>query len=297
MAKSGKQQTLNVNKTYKLFINGAFPRTESGRYYSLRTPEGDLIANVCRASRKDFRNSVEAARKAQPGWASRTAYNRSQIVYRIAEILQQSSAHFIGEMGHSGFSKAKAQKEFAGAIDAIVYYAGWCDKYQQILSSVNPVSGSYFNFSVPEPTGVVGVIAPESSPLMGIVQSILPSISGGNTVVVLASKQFATTAISFAEIIANSDVPAGVVNILTGFKDELRHHFASHMDVNAIVVSEPSGADSIELEEHAAENMKRTFYHSAEEMQNPDLKFISNLQEIKTTWHPIERIDASGVGY
>ncbi len=229
------QQTerVKVLKTYKIFIGGQFPRTESGRYYSLALSNGDTV-NVCLSSRKDFRNAVVAAREAQEKWAARAAMNRSQILYRIAEMLETRSAQFVAELTDMGQSAIQAKKEVEAAIDRMIYYAGWCDKYNQVFSSVNPVASSHFNFSSTEPMGVVGVIAPEKSALLGLVSVVAPVIASGNTCVVLASNSLPLCAITFAEVLATSDLPAGVVNILTGERKELSSHFSTHMDVNSL---------------------------------------------------------------
>ncbi|MCA1752616.1 MAG: aldehyde dehydrogenase family protein [Cryomorphaceae bacterium] len=297
--KTTKQNTggIDVSKTYKIFIGGAFPRTESGRYFDVKDKEEKFLANVCLSSRKDFRNAVVAARKAQDSWQDRSAYNRAQIIYRIAEMLQQKRSVFIDEMTSMGHSSSRAQTEFAEAIDLLVYYAGWCDKYQQIYSSVNPVASSHFNFSVPEPMGVVAVMAENGTALTGIVKAMIPAICGGNTVVVLASESYPLCAISLAEVIATSDVPGGVVNILTGKRAELQHHFASHMDVNALVVWDAAVSLQMELGQHGAENVKRGIFYESKETEKPGPLFINDLQEVKTTWHPIEQIKGSGGGY
>lgn len=288
---------LEVSKTYKIFIGGAFPRTESGRYYGIEDGSGKFLANVCLSSRKDFRNAVVAARKAQGDWQDRSAYLRSQIVYRMAEMLQQKKALFMDEMIRMGHSESRAAEEFAEAIDLIVYYAGWCDKYQQVYSSVNPVASSHFNFSVPEPTGVIAIMAESSTALTGMIKAVVPAICGGNTAVVLASETYPLCAITLAEVIATSDVPAGVVNILTGKRAELQHHFASHMDVNAIVVWDADAMLQMEMGQHAADNMKRSLFYESERSKNPGPQYINDLQEVKTTWHPIEHIKGSGSGY
>jgi acyl-CoA reductase-like NAD-dependent aldehyde dehydrogenase len=280
MAASGPR--VPVDKTYKIYIDGKFPRTESGRYFALENSEGDVIANICRGSRKDFRNSVVAARTAFANWSAASAYLRGQILYRIAEMLEGRSDQFVAELMLQGESKRHAQKEVEATIDRLIYYAGWSDKYQQIFSSVNPVSSSHFNFSVLEPTGVVALLAPDDSGLLGLVSNIAPVIVGGNTCVVLASEQMPLCAISFAEVLHASDVPAGVVNILTGFREELTQQFASHMDVNAVVYCD---GDS----EHA-KDIKRVIDRvdtdwGDESAQNPYL--IKQTQETKTTWHPI----------
>jgi len=277
-----------VAKTYKIYIDGKFPRTESGRYFALKDSSGSVIANVCRGSRKDFRNSVVAARKAFGGWSCASAYLRGQILYRIAEMLEGRAEQFVSELTSQGVSKRAAHKEVDASIDRLVYYAGWSDKYQQIFSSVNPVNSSHFNFSVLEPTGVVSIIAPDDNSLLGLVSNIAPVIVGGNTCVVLVSEQLPLCGISFADVLHASDVPAGVVNILTGFREELTDQFATHMDVNAVIFSDEAVAKGIQ--EKSADNMKRVVARAgtkweSESAQNPYL--IKDTQEVKTTWHPI----------
>ena len=260
---------LPVRKTYKLFVGGAFPRSESGRTYEA---EGQ---NMARASRKDVRDAVVAARKAQPGWAAATAYNRGQVLYRLAEMLEARTAEF------AGFCSGKAEVE--AAIDRIVWYAGWADKLAQVIGSSNPVSGPYFNFTVPEPTGVVALLAPDEPALGGLLSRIAPIVVGGNAVVAVASETHPVAAIELAEAIATSDVPGGVVNILTGHRAELGPILAGHMDVNAIDVT---GADGqvAELERLAADNVKRVVLGSPDE-QSPWT--IASFLELKTIWHPI----------
>ncbi|MDH4108125.1 MAG: aldehyde dehydrogenase family protein, partial [Gammaproteobacteria bacterium] len=233
MASSAER--IPVAKTYKIYIDGKFPRTESGRYYALHDENESVLANVCRSSRKDFRNAVVAARKALDKWAAASAYLRGQILYRIAEMLEGRREQFIDELKLQGSSRGKAKGEVDASIDRLIYYAGWADKYQQVFSSVNPVSSSHFNFSVTEPTGVVAIMAPEDSALLGLVSNIAPAIVSGNTSVVLASESKPLSAVSFAEVLHASDVPAGVVNLLTGWRSELSGQFATHMDVNAVV--------------------------------------------------------------
>ena len=279
-----------VAKTYKIYIGGKFPRTESGRYYTLESSDGSVIASVCRSSRKDFRNATVAARKAVAGWSAASAYLRGQILYRIAEMLEGRAGQFVSELVAQGVTRRRAKKEVEASIDRLIYYAGWSDKYQQIFSAVNPVSSSHFNFSVPEPTGVVAILAPDDSGLLGLVSNIAPAIVGGNTVVALASATLPLCAISFAEVLHAADVPAGVVNLLTGDHDELREHFASHMDVNAVVFCDGDAAVVREVQEKASDNIKRVIARaginwSDEEKQNPYM--IKDTQEIKTTWHPI----------
>ncbi len=290
---------MEILKTYKLFIGGAFPRTESGRYYKLENKQKQVIANMCLSSRKDFRNAVVAARKAVEGWSGRAAFNRGQILYRIAEILEGRKAQFVAELLLQGSTKSSAEKEVRLAIDRCVYYSGWCDKYQQLFGSVNPVATSHFNFSVPEPTGVVCVIADENTSLLGLVSAILPIIVGGNTCVVLASESKPLCSITFAEVLATSDLAAGVVNILTGNSKELHTHFASHMDVNAIIYCRENAAEIKAIAELSSMNVKRSFVWNKDwlkaENENPYL--IMDVQEIKTTWHPIENIGVSGAKY
>ncbi len=281
---------LEVMKTYKLYVDGKFPRTESGRYYAFTDKNDQLIANICRSSRKDFRDAVVAARKAQPGWASKSAYNKGQILYRIAEMLEGRRPQFVFELQQQGSSAKEADAEVNMAIDRLVYYAGWTDKYQQVFSSVNPVESSHFNFSLPEPTGVVSVLSPEEFGLIGLVSVIAPAIAGGNVVIVLASASKPLCAVTFGEVLNSSDVPGGVVNLLTGYRDELLPHFASHMDVNAIICCGDNKSEHTKIRETAADNVKRVVIYKEnnwmlESSQNPYK--IMDLQEIKTTWHPI----------
>ncbi len=279
-----------VAKTYKIYIGGKFPRTESGRYYALKDSTGNVIANICRSSRKDFRNAVVAARGAVAGWSSANAYLRGQILYRIAEMLEGRREQFVAEQMLQGVAKRSAQKDVDGAIDRLVYYAGWADKYQQIFSAVNPVASSHFNFSVLEPTGVVAIMAPETSGLLGLVSNIAPAIVGGNTCIVLASESQPLNAVSFAEVLHASDVPGGVVNLLTGHRSELAMQFASHMDVNAVVFCDADEDTARDIQQQAAENIKRVIARtdikwSKDAAASPYL--IQDTQETKTTWHPI----------
>lgn len=281
---------LPVDKTYKIYIGGKFPRTESGRFFALEDQKGRVIANICRGSRKDFRNAIVAARSASPGWSAATAYLRGQILYRIAEMLEGRHDQFVAELVLQGVARRKAKHEVNATVDRLIYYAGWSDKYQQIFSSVNPVSSSHFNFSVLEPTGVVSVLAPDDSSLLGLVSNIAPAIVGGNTCVVLASESRPLCAVSFAEVLHASDVPAGVVNILTGFREELTTQFASHMDVNAVVFCDGDADIAKLIQIEAANNMKRVISRvdtrwSEDSAQSPYL--IRDTQETKTTWHPI----------
>jgi acyl-CoA reductase-like NAD-dependent aldehyde dehydrogenase len=300
LEKTPAKKRLEVLKTYKIYIGGQFPRTESGRYYIASNNKGEQLANVCLSSRKDFRDAVVAARNAFRGWSARAAFNRGQILYRVAEMLEGRKVQFIEELIKQDVSKPQAQKEVTVSIDRLIYYAGWCDKYQQLFGTVNPVASSHFNFSVPEPTGVVAVIAPQNTALIGLVSVIAPAIVGGNTCVVLASETKPLSAVSFAEVINSSDVTGGVVNILTGKPSELYSHFASHMDVNAVVYCGADAAIQKEMQQKAAGNVKRVLIHNdvnwmGEKAQSP--YYILETQEIKTTWHPIENIGGGGGGY
>ncbi len=291
---------LPILKTYKIYIGGKFPRTESGRYYVAENAKKEKLANVCLSSRKDFREAVVVARTAFGDWGSRAAFNRGQILYRIAEMLEGRKAQFIDELQQQSLSNAAAIKEVETSIDRLIYYAGWCDKFQQLYSAVNPVASSHFNFSVPEPTGVVSIIAPQNTSLLGLVSVIAPVIAGGNTCIVLGSYAKPLCLVTFAEVLNSSDVPGGVVNMLTGKAEELAPYFADHMDVNAIVCCEKHGAMQKMIQEKASLNMKRVIMYDdtnwpSEEGQSP--YFIMDTQEIKTTWHPIENIGGAKAGY
>lgn len=294
------EQRLEVLKTYKIYIGGQFPRTESGRFYMAKNSKGVILANVCLGSRKDFRDAIVATRSAFGGWSARAAFNRGQILYRIAEMLEGRKAQFVEELMKQDSSKAQAEAEVNLSIDRLIYYSGWCDKFQQLFSSVNPVASSHFNFSVPEPTGVVAAIAPQDSSLLGLVSVIAPIIAGGNTCTVLASYAKPLCAVTFAEVLNSSDLPGGVVNILTGKVSELLPFFADHMDVNATVYCGGDAADKKLLREKSALNVKRivlydTIAWATEKGQSP--YFITDLQEIKTTWHPIENIGGAKGSY
>lgn len=300
MEKTKASDRLEVLKTYKIYIGGQFPRTESGRYYIPTNAAGKKLANVCLSSRKDFRDAVVSARGAFGGWSSRAAFNRSQILYRMAEMLEGRKAQFVDELVQQDASKVKAEKEVNLAIDRLIYYAGWCDKFQQLFSAVNPVASSHFNFSVPEPTGVVAIIAPQGDSLLGLVSVIAPVIAGGNTCVVLASETKPLCAVTFAEVLNSSDLPGGVVNILTGRPAELASWFVDHMDVNATLYCENNSDTQKMISEKSATNLKRVSFYDkinwyGEEGQSP--YFIMDTQEIKTTWHPVENIAGAGGGY
>ena len=291
---------LEILKTYKIYIGGKFPRTESGRYYVAENAKQEKLANVCLSSRKDFREAVVAARSAFGDWGTRAAFNRGQILYRIAEMLEGRKAQFIDELKQQSLSTAAAILEVETAIDRLIYYAGWCDKFQQLYSAVNPVATSHFNFSVPEPTGVVSIIADQNSSLLGLISAIAPVIAGGNTCIVLGSYVKPLCLVTFAEVLNSSDVPGGVVNMLTGKPEELAPYFADHMDVNAIICCEKNAAMQKMIQEKASLNMKRVIIHDdinwqSEAGQSP--YFIMDTQEIKTTWHPIENIGGAKAGY
>lgn len=293
-------ERLEVLKTYKIYIGGKFPRTESGRYYTPTNKKGEALANVCLSSRKDFRNAVVAARGAFGSWANRAAFNRSQILYRIGEMLEGRRAQFVAELVKQGSTSKAAENEVSQAVDRLIYYAGWCDKYQQVFSAVNPVSSAHFNFSVYEPMGVVTVLAPEESGLLGLVSTIAPVIAGGNTCVVVASNSKPLTAITFAEVLNSSDVPGGVINLLTGTRVELLEHIGTHMDVNAVLHTDENPEELKSLQENATLNVKRVVRHESpmavgEKGHGPYQ--ILDFQEVKTTWHPIEKIGPAGSGY
>jgi acyl-CoA reductase-like NAD-dependent aldehyde dehydrogenase len=290
---------LAVSKTYKLFIGGAFPRSESGRSYSVHDAGGDFLANAALASRKDVRDAVVAARKGFGSWSKATAYNRGQVIYRVAEMLEGRSPEFAELiMLSTGAGRADAAAEVEAAIDRLVHYAGWTDKLSAVLGSANPVSIPYFSYSAPEPTGVVGVLAPQDSPLLGLVSVIAPVITGGNACVVIAAEQDPCVAISFAEVVATSDVPGGAINILTGRTAELAPHLAAHADVNALDLT---GADPdlrLSLEQAASETVKRVYVPKGlpDFTAPPGIARLRAFLEIKTVWHPTGALSLSGGG-
>jgi len=291
-------ERINVLKTYKIFIGGKFPRTESGRFYQLNNRR-KAIANVCLSSRKDLRNAVVAARGAFEKWSGSTAYNRSQILYRMAEMMEGRKDQFISELVLQGVDRKEATLEVDLSIDRVIYFAGWADKINQVFGSVNPVATSHFNFSLMEPMGVVGLVAPENSGLLGLVSSLCPILVSGNCAVVLASEKLPLCSITLAEVLVTSDVPGGVVNILTGKKEEIMVHLAKHMDVNAIYLT-----DNLEhkksVQEEAIHNLKRVVVGKQKSwddrtVENPYI--ITDFMETKTTWHPVEVISGTGSGY
>lgn len=283
-----------VLKTYKLFIGGAFPRTESGRALAVKSPDGrTVLARACRASRKDCRNAVVAARKACEGWSRRPAANRGQILYRMAELLEQRSSEVAGELVRStGGAVPRAKREVQAGVDRLIWYAGWADKLTHLFGTVNPVASSHFNFSIPEPTGVVCIIAPDSPSLLGLISLVAPAIVSGNTVVALASQAHPLPAITLAEILATSDLPPGVVNLLTGFRAEIAPTMASHMDVNALVDAAGDPELGARLQLDGAANVKRVVRRDvkADDWFQPAVEnpyWMLDTLEIKTTWHPI----------
>ena len=291
-------ERINVLKTYKIFIGGKFPRTESGRFYQLNNRR-KAVANVCLSSRKDLRNAVVAARGAFEKWSGSTAYNRSQILYRMAEMMEGRKDQFISELVLQGVDRKEATVEVDLSIDRVIYFAGWADKINQVFGSVNPVATSHFNFSLMEPMGVVGLVAPEKSGLLGLVSSLCPILVSGNCAVVLASEKLPLCSITLAEVLVTSDVPGGVVNILTGKKEEIMVHLAKHMDVNAIYLT-----DNLEhkksVQEEAIHNLKRVVVGKQKSwddrtVENPYI--VTDFMETKTTWHPVEVISGTGSGY
>jgi acyl-CoA reductase-like NAD-dependent aldehyde dehydrogenase len=283
---------LDVKKTYKLYVGGRFPRSESGRSYEVTDGKGRFLANAARASRKDVRDAVLAARAAQPGWAGATAYNRGQVLYRVAEVLEGRRAQFVDEVASAeGLTAKKADAIVDATVDRWVWYAGWTDKYAQVDGGANPVAGPYFDLSVPEPTGVVAAVAPQTSSLLGLVAVVAPIVASGNTVVVVASQERPLPAISLGEVLATSDVPGGVVNVLTGQVDELAPVLAGHLDVNALDLTGCAGRDTTDLEVLAAENVKRVLRAPRTEpdwtpVPTSGPRRILAFCETKTVWHP-----------
>jgi acyl-CoA reductase-like NAD-dependent aldehyde dehydrogenase len=288
---------LAVSKTYKLFVGGAFPRSESGRTYQARDTKGNFTANVALASRKDLRDAVVAARKGYAAWSKATAYNRGQVIYRIAEMLEGRRTEFVELiMSSTGVSAKVATAEVEAAIDRLVHYAGWTDKLAAVLGSTNPVSSPYFSYSAPEPTGVVGILAPAGSPLLGLISVIAPVIAGGNSCVVIAAEQDPCVAMTFAEVVATSDVPGGVINILTGRIAELAPHLAAHADVNALDLTGADAELRRSLEQAAAQTVKRVYVPKGvpDFRAAPGTARLRAFLEIKTVWHPTGALSLSG---
>ena len=286
---SAEEPRLRVRKTYKLAIGGAFPRSESGRSYPVEDASGTLLAHAAQASRKDVRDAVVAARTAFPGWSGATAYNRGQVIYRVAEMLDGRRHQFAAEVTDAeGLTLDAALGLVEESIDRLVWYAGWADKFAQVAGSSNPIAGPYFNFSVPEPTGVVALLAPQDSSLLGFVSVLAPVLCTGNTAVIVTSERRPLPAVSLSEVLATSDIPGGVANVLTGFTAELAPWLASHRDVNAIDLTGVAAADRAELQRAAADNVKRVFIPWDEDWSaDPGLARLTAFVETKTVWHPI----------
>ena len=284
---SGKNGRLDVRKTYKMLVGGAFVRSESGRALDVEAPGGGWLGHVCRASRKDFRNAVVAARKAASGWAGATAYLKGQILYRAAEMLEGRASGFREVLQSIGLSPAAAKTEVSQAIDLLVYYAGWADKYLQVFGAVNPVATPHFNFSVTEPMGVVAYVAGEKRPLLDLVSGIAPIVVGGNTVITLSTGRAAVAAMELGEVLETSDFPPGVINLLCGLREELVGQMSSHMDVNALVVQGGDEKEHTASREACALNLKRYFPRDPGGKGDEDPYRILDTVEIKTTWHPV----------
>ena len=297
MSETGPTTRIEVRKTYKLYIGGQFPRSESGRSYVVRTPDGAPLANAVRGSRKDVRDAVRIARATFPGWSGKTAMNRGQVLYRVAELLEGRRDQATDEVARAeGLDGVGAREQVDRSIDRLVWYAGWADKLSQVLGTVNPVGASYFDFSIPEPTGVVGIIAPESSSLLGLVSRLAPVVVGGNTAVVLTSEARPLPAVTLSEILATSDVPGGVINIISGRRAELVPWLAGHMDVNAIDAFGVPTELRVALERAAVENMKRVArpprsgvdgFDWLDDTRAQRPEWIAAFLEIKTVWHPV----------
>ncbi|MFF2379943.1 aldehyde dehydrogenase family protein [Streptomyces sp. NPDC058108] len=299
MSDKSEEQRLSVFKTYKLYVGGKFPRSESGRVYEVTDSKGKWLANAPRSSRKDARDAVVAARKAFGGWSGATAYNRGQILYRVAEMLEGRRDQFAREVADAeGLSKSKAAAQVDAAVDRWVWYAGWTDKIAQVVGGANPVAGPFFNLSTPEPTGVVTVLAPQESSFLGLVSVIAPVIATGNTAVVIASEKSPLPALSLGEVLATSDLPGGVVNVLSGRTAEIAAPLAAHQDVNAVDLA---GADEVlakELEIAAADNLKRVLRpQPVDYARTPGTERLTAFLETKTVWHPTGSLGASGSSY
>jgi acyl-CoA reductase-like NAD-dependent aldehyde dehydrogenase len=285
----GSEGRLRVRKTYKLAIGGAFPRSESGRSYPVYDSTGELLAHAAQASRKDVRDAVVAARKALPGWSGATAYNRGQVIYRVAEMLDGRRDQFAAEVAAAeGRSLEDALELVDASIDRIVWYAGWADKFAQVAGSANPIAGPYFNFSIPEPTGVVGIMAPQDSSLLGLVSVLAPVLCTGNSAVVVTSQTRPLPAVSLSEVLATSDLPGGVANVLTGFTAELGPWLASHRDVNAIDLTGVAPGERVALQRAAADNVKRVYIADDSDFEGePGTERLTAFVETKTVWHSI----------
>jgi acyl-CoA reductase-like NAD-dependent aldehyde dehydrogenase len=286
---AAEEPRLRVRKTYKLAIGGAFPRSESGRSYAVEDASGALLAHAAQASRKDVRDAVVAARKAFPGWSGATSYNRGQVIYRVAEMLDGRREQFASEVAAAeGVTTGAALETVGESIDRIVWYAGWADKFAQVAGSANPIAGPYFNFSLPEPTGVVAILASQDSSLLGFVSALAPVLCTGNTAVIVASERRPLPAVSLSEVLATSDLPGGVANVLTGFTSELAPWLASHRDVNAIDLTGVAEPDRADLQRAAADNVKRVYIPIGEDWSvEPGTERLTAFVETKTVWHPI----------
>ena len=294
-----ERQGMEILKTYKLYIDGKFPRTESGRYAVWQSPKKKWIANYCKASRKDLKAAVTAAHKAFGAWSNRSGFNRGQILYRIAEMLEGRKQQFIDELILQGCSLPMAKREVRESIARCVYYAGWCDKYQVISNTVNPVNTPHFNFSVAEPMGVIGLIAPKNYGLLGLISTMLPIIAGGNTLVILAAEEAPLSSITLAEVLATYDVPNGVVNILTGQHEELIPVMASHYEIAAVILARQDAATLQNIQRLGAQQIKRVmaWEHDWLKADSAHPYWIIDTLEIKTTWHPIRRGFQGGSSY
>ncbi|MEU7280155.1 aldehyde dehydrogenase family protein [Streptomyces sp. NPDC045431] len=302
MSDKTEQNRLSVFKTYKLYVGGKFPRSESGRVYEVQDHKGKWLANAPLSSRKDARDAVVAARKAFGGWSGATAYNRGQILYRVAEMLEGRKGQFVREVAHAeGLSKAQAAEAVEAAVDRWVWYAGWTDKIAQIVGGANPVAGPFFNLSTPEPTGVVAVVAPQESSFLGLVSVVAPVIATGNTAVVIASEKAPLPALSLGEVLATSDLPGGVVNVLSGRTAEIAGPLAAHQDVNAMDLTGADAELARELEIAAADNLKRVLRPAAVDGEDftadPGTRRLTAFLETKTVWHPTGSLGASGSSY
>lgn len=279
-----------VLKTYKTYVGGKFPRSESGKTYAVKNSKNETIANACRCTRKDVRDAVLAAKSAFNGWQNRTAYNRGQILYRMAEMLEGRKSQFIGELTLAGSKEKPAIKEVEASIDRLIYYAGWTDKIAQVFGTINPVASSHFNFSAPDPTGVVGIIASENNPLLSVVSLIAPVIAGGNSCVFLAPESNPLPAVSLGEVLLSSDLPGGVVNILSGYHEEMAGDLSSHMDVSALFNASDNRSLRKLIDENASISVKGVRHFTPEDWYSEaveDPYLIQDFMEIKTTWHPV----------
>ncbi|MGI5481039.1 aldehyde dehydrogenase family protein [Streptomyces lavendofoliae] len=302
MSDKTEQNRLSVFKTYKLYVGGKFPRSESGRVYEVQDSKGKWLANAPLSSRKDARDAVVAARKAFGGWSGATAYNRGQVLYRVAEMLEGRKGQFVHEVAHAeGLSKSRAAEIVEAAIDRWVWYAGWTDKIGQVVGGANPVAGPFFNLSTPEPTGVVAIVAPRESSFLGLVSVVAPVIATGNTAVVIASEKAPLPALSLGEVLATSDVPGGVVNVLSGRAAEIAAPLAAHQDVNALDLTGADAELARELEIAAADNLKRVLRPQAVDGEDfaadPGTRRLTAFLETKTVWHPTGSLGASGSSY